>query len=133
MAKRDIPRDLPAIACEGWLPLATAMVGRGTQLAQWVGMDLRPVLGTSVDLAICPPLCWMQQAVVPHTMTLFFFQCRAHHYSSDGHEVGKKTTTSRQRGEPNKTKQTQDTTQNKQNQTPTNKGLPKSENQGETV
>ena len=49
------------------------MVGRGTQLAQWVGMDLRPVLGTSVDLAICPPLCWMQQAVVPHTMTLFFF------------------------------------------------------------
>ena len=44
-----------------------------------------------------------------------FLQCRAHHYSSDGHEVGKKTTTSRQRGEPFKTTQTQNTTQNKQN------------------
>ena len=37
-------RDLPAIAREGWLPLASAMVGKDTQLAQWVGSDLRPDL-----------------------------------------------------------------------------------------
>ena len=55
----------------------------------------------------------------------FFLQCRAHHYSSDGYEVGKKTTTSRQRGEPYKTKQTQNTTQNKQDQTPPTKRQPK--------
>ena len=53
-AKRDIPRDLPTIAHEGWLPLASAMVGRVTHTAQWVGSDLRPVLGTCLDLAICP-------------------------------------------------------------------------------
>ena len=59
----------------------------------------------------------------------FFLQCRARHYSSDGHEVGKKTTPSRHRGEPPKTKQTQTnkqtkTTQNKNTNKPT-KGHPK--------
>ena len=51
----------------------------------------------------------------------FFLQCRAHHYSSDGHEVGTKTTPSRHRGEPPKTKQTQTNTHPNK---PT-KGLPK--------
>ena len=46
---------------------------------------------------------------------IFFLQCRAHHYSSDGHEVGKKTTKSRQRGEPSNPTQTQ--TQPKTNKT----------------
>ena len=54
--------------------------------------------------------------------SIFFFSNAAR---SDGHEVGKKTTTSRQRGEPSKTKQTQKTTQNKQNQTPPTKRLSK--------
>ena len=40
-------------------------------------------------------------------MSRFFFllQCRAHHCSSDGQEVEKKTATSRQRGKPFKTTQ----------------------------
>ena len=55
----------------------------------------------------------------------FFLHCRAHHYSSDGHEVGKKTTTSRHRGEPPKTKtNTKTQTQHKKPTTPT-KRLPK--------
>ena len=83
-------------------------------------------------LSVMPHLNQLRQQAVKFIL-FFFLQCRAHHYSSDGHEVGKKTTTSRQRGEPNQTKQTQNTTQDKQNQTPTNKGFPKSENQGETV
>ena len=63
--------------------------------------------------------------VTVNSAEVLFLQCRAHHYSSDGHEVGKKTTTSRQRGEPPKTKQTQNTTQNKQHQKLPTKRLPK--------
>ena len=56
----------------------------------------------------------------------FFLHCRAHHYSSDGHEVGKKTTTSRHRGEPPKTKQTQKhKPKTNKNQTTPTKRLPK--------
>ena len=56
----------------------------------------------------------------------FFLHCRAHHYSSDGHEVGKKTTTSRHRGEPPKTKQTQKRKpKTNKNQTTPTKRLPK--------
>ena len=72
--------------------------------------------------------------LLQHTVGEMFSKCFSfphkdvqayRHYSSDGHEVGKETTTSRQRGEPPKTKQTQNTTQNKQNQTPPTKRLPK--------
>ena len=56
----------------------------------------------------------------------FFLHCRAHHYSSDGHEVGKTTTTSRHRGEPPKTKQTQKhKPKTNKNQTKPTKRLPK--------
>ena len=64
-----------------------------------------PELATLYDIKPAP----FQKFVI------FFLQCRARHYSSDGHEVGKKTTTSRQRGEPFKITQKQNTTQNKQN------------------
>ena len=49
----------------------------------------------------------MDKFATPHIF--FFLHCRAHHYSSDGHEVEKKTTTSLQRGKPFKTTQKQNT------------------------
>ena len=53
-AKRAIPRNLPLIAKDGRVPLASGMVGCDTLPPQWMGNDLRPVLGTSIDLTMCP-------------------------------------------------------------------------------
>ena len=59
--------------------------------------------------------------VPPENKYIFFFflHCRAHHYSSDGREVGKKTTTSRHRGEStqNKSKHKTQTQHTKPNNT----------------
>ena len=55
----------------------------------------------------------------------FFLHCRAHHYSSDGHEVGKNTTTSRHRGESPKTKTNTKHKPNTKNPTTPTKRLPK--------
>ena len=66
----------------------------------------------------------------------FFFSrhCRARHYSSDGHEVGKKTTTSRHRGESPKPKTNTKHKPNTKNQTTPSKRLPKkARTKGETV
>ena len=49
-------------------------------------------------------------------MLFFFLHCRAHHYSSDGHEVEKRTTTSRHRGESPKPKTKAKHKPNTQNQ-----------------
>ena len=59
------------------------------------------------------------------TTDRLFLHCRAHHYSSDGHEVGKKTTTSRHRGESPKTKTNTKHKPNTKSQTTPTKRLPK--------
>ena len=53
-AKHDIPRTLPLLAVEGWVPFAHAMVGYLDQLPAWCQDDLRPVMGTSCDFRIHP-------------------------------------------------------------------------------
>ena len=64
-AKRDIPRTLPVIAPEGWVPFAHAMVGYQQQAPAWCSEDLRPVVGTSCDFRILPdPLTEREQLLL---------------------------------------------------------------------
>ena len=64
-AKRDMPRTLPRLAEEGWVPLAQAMVGYLDQLPPWCQDDLRPVMGTSCDFRIHPdPLTRREQLLL---------------------------------------------------------------------
>ena len=64
-AKHDIPRTLPQLAVEGWVPFAHAMVGYLDQLPAWCKDDLRPVMGTSCDFRIHPdPLTRREQLLL---------------------------------------------------------------------
>ena len=64
-AKREIPRTLPQLAADGWVPFAQAMVGYLDQLPSWCKDDLRPVLGTSCDFRIHPdPLTRREQLLL---------------------------------------------------------------------
>ena len=64
-AKRDIPRTLPRLAEEGWVPFAHAMVGYLDRLPPWCQDDLRPVMGTSCDFRIHPdPLTRREQLLL---------------------------------------------------------------------
>ena len=64
-AKRDIPRTLPGLAEEGWVPFAHAMVGYLDRLPPWCQDDLRPVMGTSCDFRIHPdPLTKREQLLL---------------------------------------------------------------------
>ena len=53
-AKHEIPRTLPQLAVDGWVPFAHAMVGYLDQLPSWCKDDLRPVMGTSCDFTSRP-------------------------------------------------------------------------------
>ena len=50
-AKRDA---LAAIAVEGWIPLAAAMVGTRDKPPMWAGTGLQPVIGTTIDSKVTP-------------------------------------------------------------------------------
>ena len=68
-AKRDIPRALPTIAQEGWVPLAHSMAGSMAGYRDltpsWCGCDLRPVVGTSCDFKFGPgPLTEREQLLL---------------------------------------------------------------------
>ena len=64
-AKGDIPRTLPCLAEEGWVPFAHAMVGYLDRLPPWCQDDLRPVMGTSCDFRIHPdPLTHREQLLL---------------------------------------------------------------------
>ena len=64
-AKRDIPRMLPTIAAEGWVPMAHAMVGHRERPPAWCRDDLRPVMGTSCDFRLQPdPLTHREQLLL---------------------------------------------------------------------
>ena len=64
-AKHEIPRTLPQLAVDGWVPFAHAMVGYLDQLPSWCKDDLRPVMGTSCDFRIHPdPLTRREQLLL---------------------------------------------------------------------
>ena len=52
--KHAMPSSLTALAGQGWVPLATAMVGKPGCPPAWFGEDLRLVVGTSVDCRVLP-------------------------------------------------------------------------------
>ena len=49
-----MPSSLTTLAGQGWVPLATAMVGKPERPPAWYGEDLRLVVGTSVDCRVLP-------------------------------------------------------------------------------
>ena len=64
-AKRDIPKMLPTLAAEGWVPMAHAMVGYRERPPAWCRDDLRPVMGTSCDFRLQPdPLTHREQPLL---------------------------------------------------------------------
>ena len=52
--KHAMPSSLTTLAGQGWVPLATAMVGKPERPPAWYGEDLRLVVGTSVDCRVLP-------------------------------------------------------------------------------
>ena len=52
--KHAMPSSLTTLAGQGWVPLATAMVGKPGRPPAWYGEDLRLVVGTSVDCRVLP-------------------------------------------------------------------------------
>ena len=53
-AKANMENALAAIAVEGWLPMAAAMLGTEDKPPMWATVGLRPVVGTTVDLKVQP-------------------------------------------------------------------------------
>ena len=51
-AKTGMAQALRAIAVEGWLPIAAAMVGTQDKLPMWADLGLRPVIGTTLDIKV---------------------------------------------------------------------------------
>ena len=96
----------------------------------WAGLVMPQ---TSAFLGSCPSTNGSGMLSCASSWLPFFFlqclcyllQCRAHHYSSDGHEVGKKTTTSRHREESLKTKTNTKHNPNTKNKTTPTKRPPK--------
>ena len=70
-AKTGMERSPASIAPEGWLPMAAAMLGTVNKPPMWASVGLRPVVGTTIDLKVLPPIlserekllllsCWQQ-------------------------------------------------------------------------
>ena len=70
-AKAGMERSLALIAPEGWLPMAAAMLGTVDKPPMWASVGLRPVVGTTIDFKVLPPIlserekllmlsCWQQ-------------------------------------------------------------------------
>ena len=70
-AKAGMERSLASIAPEGWIPMAAAMLGTVDKPPMWASFGLRPVVGTTIDFRVLPPIlserekllmlsCWQQ-------------------------------------------------------------------------
>ena len=55
-AKTGMERSLASIAPEGWLPMAAAMLGTVDKPPLWASVGLRPVVGTTIDFKVLPPI-----------------------------------------------------------------------------
>ena len=53
-AKAGMHKALRPIAGDGWLPMAAAMLGTEHKPPMWIAPDLRPVVGTTIDLKVKP-------------------------------------------------------------------------------
>ena len=70
-AKTGMAKSLASIAPEGWIPMAAAMLGTEDKPPMWASVGLRPVVGTTIDFGVLPPMlsereellmlsCWQQ-------------------------------------------------------------------------
>ena len=70
-AKAGMERSLASIAPEGWIPMGAAMLGTVDKPPMWASIGLRPVVGTTIDFRVLPPIlsereklfmlsCWQQ-------------------------------------------------------------------------
>ena len=70
-AKAGMERSLASIAPQGWIPMAAAMLGTVDKPPMWASVGLRPVVGTTIDFRVLPPMlserekllmlsCWQQ-------------------------------------------------------------------------
>ena len=55
-AKASMERSLASIAPEGWIPMAAAMLGTVDKPPMWASVGLRPVVGTTIDFRVLPPI-----------------------------------------------------------------------------
>ena len=55
-AKAGMESSLASIAPEGWLPMAAAMLGTVDKPPMWASVGLRPVVGTTIDFKVLPPI-----------------------------------------------------------------------------
>ena len=55
-AKAGMERSLASIAPEGWIPMAAAMLGTVDKPPMWASFGLRPVVGTTIDFRVLPPM-----------------------------------------------------------------------------
>ena len=55
-AKTGVERSLASIAPEGWFPMAAAMLGTVDKPPMWASVGLRPVVGTTIDFKVLPPI-----------------------------------------------------------------------------
>ena len=55
-AKASMERSLVSIAPEGWIPMAAAMLGTVDKPPMWASFGLRPVVGTTIDFRVLPPI-----------------------------------------------------------------------------
>ena len=55
-AKAGMERSLASIAPDGWIPMAAAMLGTVDKPPMWASVGLRPVVGTTIDFRVLPPM-----------------------------------------------------------------------------
>ena len=55
-AKVHMESAFQTLRLQGWIPMASALVGTVKKPPAWVTNDLRVTAGTSVDMSICPTL-----------------------------------------------------------------------------
>ena len=55
-SKASMERSLASIAPEGWIPMGAAMLGTVDKPPMWASVGLRPVVGTTIDLRVLPPI-----------------------------------------------------------------------------
>ena len=74
-AKTGMERSLASIAPEGWLPMAAAMLGTVDKPPMWASVGLRPVVGTTIDFKVLPPILSEREKLLVVLATVGSNQC----------------------------------------------------------
>ena len=72
--KYCMERSLASIAPEGWIPMAAAMLGTVDKPPMWASFGLRPVVGTTIDFRVLPPML-SERGETAHALVLAILGC----------------------------------------------------------